>query len=593
VNAAAQPLRSDAEPRTSDAPLLANRLRVSLGQYSTAGRKPLNQDFHGAYLPEEPQLTAKGIALALADGISTSNVSHIASQTAVKSFFEDYFCTSPAWSTKQSGQRVLAAINAWLYSQTKQSQFRYDQDRGYVCTIIALVLKGTTAHIFHAGDSRVLRMRDDTIEQLTDDHRVWLSQDESYLARALGVQPHLDIDYRAIAVDVGDVFVIASDGVHEFIDQTTVQIALEQHPQDLDTAAQTIVAAALERGSDDNLTVQLLRVDALPEKDARALQEQLIDLPFPPELTPRMAFDGYTIVRELHASHRSHVHLAIDDATSQRVAIKTLSTELREDRAALERFLLEDWIAQRINNPHVVRAIAHTRKRHFLYTVTEFVEGTTLAQRLHDDPRPSLDRVRDIVEQLARGLTAFHRLEMLHQDLRPANVMIDATGTVKIVDFGSTRVAGLVEDSDDAAEILGTAQYTAPEYFIGEAGTTRSDLFSLGVIAYEMLSGRLPFGDTVAKARTRMAQQRLIYRSVLSVDRQIPAWIDDVLRKATHPDPNKRYAELSEFVYELRHPNPAYLTKTRPPLIERNPVGFWRTLAIVFLLLSVYLLATR
>ncbi len=111
-----------------------------------------------------------------------------------------------------------------------------------------------------------------------------------------------------------------------------------------------------------------------------------------------------------------------------------------------------------------------------------------------DNPRPDLETVRGIVEQIARACSAFHRLEMLHQDLRPQNIMIDTTGTVKIIDFGSTRVTGVVEAvrrSSTHNDILGTAQYAAPEYFLGEGGSPRSDLFSLGVIAYQMLTGQL------------------------------------------------------------------------------------------------------
>src|SRR5687768_7925815 len=163
---------------------------------------------------------------------------------------------------------------------------------------------------------------------------------------------------------------------------------------------------------------------------------------------------------------------------------------------------------------------------------------------------------------------------MLHQDLRPANVMIDKTGTVKIVDFGSTRVAGILDAATQEDALLGTAQYTAPEYFLGEPGSPRSDLFSLGVITYQMLSGRLPYGTEVAKSRTASAQRRLQYDPVLDDDREIPAWIDEVLRRAVHPDPLKRYEALSEFVHDLRHPTHAFLSRTRPPLIERHPVRF-------------------
>ncbi|HET9863846.1 MAG TPA: protein kinase, partial [Steroidobacteraceae bacterium] len=172
-------------------------------------------------------------------------------------------------------------------------------------------------------------------------------------------------------------------------------------------------------------------------------------------------------------------------------------------------------------------------------------------------------------------------------------VMIDRTGTAKIIDFGSTRVAGLAENALPLAhaELLGTLQYMAPEYFLGEGADERADLFSLGVIAYQMLSGRLPYGADVSRARTRAAQRRLSYQSVLADDREIPAWIDEVLRKAVHPDPQRRYAELSEFIYDLRHPSAAWLSRARPPLLERNAAAFWRAAALILAVALVVSLA--
>ncbi|HEY0684820.1 MAG TPA: bifunctional protein-serine/threonine kinase/phosphatase [Steroidobacter sp.] len=577
--------------------MLPTGLKISLGQHSGRGRKETNQDFHGACIPGEPQLTAKGIAVALADGVSSSNVSQIASEAAVKGFLEDYYCTSPAWSVKHSAQRVLTAINSWLYAQTRQSQYRYDQDRGYVCTLSALVLKSTTAHIFHVGDSRIYRLRDQSLEQLTEDHRVWVSQDKSYLGRALGVNPQLEIDYCAVSVGQGDHFILATDGIHEHVSARFITDALAQRPDDLDAVAKVIAAEAYERGSEDNLSIQLIRIEELPEAEATEIHHKLSELPLPPELSPRMLFDGYRIIRDIHISSRSHVYLALDvtsEGAEAPVVIKTPSVDLRGDPAYLEPFLLEDWIARRIDSPHVVRAVALTRKRNYLYTVTEFIDGQTLTQWMIDNPRPKLASVRGIVEQIAKGLQAFHRLEMLHQDLRPENIMIDATGTVKIMDFGSTRVAGIVENTTTVDHLpQGTLQYTAPEYFLGHAGSSRSDLFSLGVIAYQMLSGRLPFGAEVAKSRAKAEQKRLSYRSLLDEERDIPVWVDETLKKATHVDPDKRYQELSEFIYDLSHPNDAYLRRTRPPLLERNPTMFWKTLTLLLTIVIVVLLATR
>jgi serine/threonine protein phosphatase PrpC len=572
---------------------MPRQLKISLGQHSDRGRKEINQDFHGACIPDEPQLSSKGIAIALADGLSSSDVSQVASEATVTGFLEDYFCTSAAWSVKKSAQRVLMAVNSWLHSQTRQSQYRYEKDRGYVCTLSAMVIKSTTAHVFHVGDTRIYRLREGSLEQLTEDHRLWVSQEKSYLSRALGINSHLEIDYQALKVETGDTFFFATDGVHEFVSPQFVAEAIRENGSDLDKAARAIVGEAYERGSTDKLTAQIVRVDELPEQDVTEIHRQVTELPFPPELAPRMAFDGYTIVRELHASSRSHVYLAMEAGATAPVVIKTPAVDLQSNPADLERFLMEDWIARRIDSAHVVKPCEQTRKRNFLYTVTEFIDGQTLAQWMIDNPKPTLEVVRGIVEQIAKGLFAFHRLEMLHQDLRPQNIMIDATGTVRIVDFGSTRVAGIMDITTaiERENLLGTLQYTAPEYFLGEAGTARSDQFSLGVITYQMLSGRLPYGTEVPRSRTLAAQRKLIYRSVLDDDREIPVWFDSVLRKATHPDPARRYEELSELVHDLRHPNKAYLDEMRRPLLERHPVAFWRTVSLILLIVVVALLA--
>ena len=155
-------------------------------------------------------MSAKGIAVALADGISSSDVSRIAAESAVKSFLTDYYCTSDSWSTKTSATRVIAATNSWLHAQTRRGRHGHDPDRGYVCTFSVLVAKSRTAHLFHIGDARIYRKVGGSLEQLTDDHRVVLSSEETYLGRALGVNPQVEIDYRTVELEVGDVFVLAA-----------------------------------------------------------------------------------------------------------------------------------------------------------------------------------------------------------------------------------------------------------------------------------------------------------------------------------------------------------------------------------------------
>jgi serine/threonine protein kinase len=324
--------------------------------------------------------------------------------------------------------------------------------------------------------------------------------------------------------------------------------------------------------------VQVVRVDAVPLGSAAEAGSVGADLPLPPLLEPRMVLDGYRVVRQIHASHRSHVYLAVDEQGVS-VALKIPAIDLRADEPALRRFMMEEWIARRIDNPNVLRAAA-PRRRSALYVATEYVEGQSLAQWIIDHPRAGLQAVRPILDQVARGLQAFHRRGMLHQDLRPENILIDATGTVRIIDFGSVRVAGVAESVLLQDRILGTVQYAAPEYFLGEAGTAQSDVFALGVIAYQMLTGALPYGAAIPRTTRRSEQRRLVYRSAMLADRDVPSWVDGALAKAVSIEPGLRYREASEFVAELVRPNPDFIQGSRA-LYQRNPLRFWQGVASV------------
>ncbi len=562
--------------------MMKKKLDVSVGQYSSAGRKLINQDFHGTLVPNEPLLSSKGIAVAIADGISSSDVSQVASETAIKGFIQDYYSTSDSWSVKTSAQRVLKATNSWLYAQTRNSPYRFNKDKGYICTFSAIVFKSNTAHLFHCGDSRIYRLVDNTLEQLTTDHRHVVDEQTSYLTRALGIHDTLEMDYKALPLSEGDTFILATDGVFEFLSPKFIAEAINEG-SDLDEVAKKLVEDAYAADSDDNLSIQIVRLEGLPDQQVEEVHQQLNHLPAAPQLSARMQFDGYNILRDIYMSSRSHVFLAEDVGTGEKVVIKTPSTEMRNDQEALENFLMEDWIAKRVNNAHVLKAIEPTRKRNYLYTVTEYIEGQTLAQWMIDNPTPDIETVRAIITQIAKGLQAFHRQEMVHQDLRPNNIMIDTTGTVKIIDFGATKVAGISEVVEKNEGLMGTAQFTAPETFLGALGTPQSDLFSLGVIAYKMLSGGLPYGTAIAKITNRRALGRLTYRPIRNEQGDCPDWVDYAISKATNIDPLKRYAEVSEFVYDLKKPSSDYLSKTKPPLIDRSPVLFWQCVSLVLL----------
>jgi serine/threonine protein phosphatase PrpC/predicted Ser/Thr protein kinase len=560
-------------------------LAIAVGQHSAAGRKPRNDDSYGLVVPGPGQLEMKGIAIAIADGMSSSEAAKAASETCVKSFLSDYYATHPSWTVKTSVGRVLTAVNRWLHGQ---SVTNYMTDRGMVCTFSGAVLKSAAAYVFHAGDSRIYLLRGRNIEQLTNDHRVRVARDREYLSRAVGIAPDLEIDYRTLAIEAGDIFIFTTDGLHDWLRDSALAEIVLATPSDLDAAARRAVEAALANGSTDNLTCQIVRVDHPGRPDEEAVLKKLSALPFPPELAPGMVFEGYTILRDLHLSKRTQVYLA-RDAGVELVVIKTPSVNYEDEPVYLEMFAREEWVGNLVASPHVLKVIRSEKVRKSVYYVTEYFEGRTLRQWMVDHQKADLETVRIIVEQIAKGLRAFHRKEIIHQDLKPENILIDASNTLKIIDFGSSRVAGLSEGAagrGDAA-FAGTLDYTAPEYHLGETPTNRSDIFSVGVIVYELLTGKLPYGRGFAGPRDLT---RLDYIPASSVNSAVPTWVDAALAKAVHKSPSQRTQALSELVEDLRRPGADFQNGRKRPLIERNAAAFWRAVAIALFVLNIVLL---
>ena len=293
---------------------MPSSLSVTIGQTSIAGAKADNEDFLGSYIPSQesddaPMLESKGITIAIADGMSGSDGGKEASQVSISQFLDDYYGTPESWTVKQAATKILTALNTWLYSQGQQ---KYGSAKGMVTTFSALVLKSQTAHMFHVGDSRIYRLRDKNLVQMTRDHRVWISNDRDYLSRAMGIDTHLEIDYRASTAQEGDIYLLTTDGVHDFVSDKEIKEIIEANQDDLQALTDKIVDAASANESNDNISALAQKVKSLPEPDKTEFYEQLTQLQFPPDLKAGNIIDGYKIIRELNASSRSQVYLAED-----------------------------------------------------------------------------------------------------------------------------------------------------------------------------------------------------------------------------------------------------------------------------------------
>lgn len=568
--------------------LIDAQLELSVGQASAKGLKSQNEDCIGMCIPGQPALTIKGVVSIIADGVSAAEAGKEASETCVRTFISDYYATPDAWSVKTRGQKILFALNRWLVGQS--------QIKGHITTLSSLILKSQSAYIFHIGDTRIYRLRDNVLECLTHDHCTRINKDTTYLSRAMGMDSHLEVDFQTQDTQLNDLFFLSTDGIHDYLSEkdlyTQLKSCQETNKQNhFDDTCQLLINNALEAGSTDNLSCQILRIDALPSADNQEIYQKMYDLKFPPILSRGQSIDGYEVIKEIHASQRSQVYL-VKDASNTRYVMKTPSLNYEDDPAYIERFALEQWIGKRIDSPYVVKIVENHKPKSALYTITEYVDGITLENWIRENPKPDINEVVRIAEFMSRGIRALHRKDVVHQDIKPDNIIIDRQGVPRIIDFGSCLAAGIAEiDTPFERDVaLGTASYSAPETRFNNAKkTSKSDLFSLAVIVYEMLTGKMPYKGQLETLTDQRKLHSLKYETALQHNPMVPYWLDGALEKALSLNPDKRHDALSEFIYELKKPNNLYKYKSARPLIEKNPLAVWQSIAVIeaFIILAI------
>ncbi|MCW8877588.1 MAG: protein kinase [Kangiellaceae bacterium] len=585
-----------------------SKTKLTIEMQSLCGVKPSNDDCFLAAKPMAAQSSIKGQLFAVADGVSHANRAAEASWYCLNELRKSYFSSATSWSTQRAISQSLQMINSQLYSRTDRhgtnikfgeqnfERTSSNEKEQWLSTLSCAVLKGKKAHIFHVGDSQVGVVRDGHFKRLTKPHNSHLGGHSKVLTRAMGADSHLQVDYSTFPIQPGDILIFSTDGVHEFVSEPEIIEAVSSEA-DLNQAVQRITQIATANHSDDNLTCLLVRIDSLAQSEEFEFEKLLASKKIPRALSSGSIIDDFKIIEVLHETPRSHLYLAVDkdnDQTqpTQKYAVKIPSINFEDDKEYLQRFIRESWVSQLIASPQVLKVLPLNQNSPFLYQVYEYVEGQTLRQWIDDNPNPNINSVRKIVDKISKALRLFKRLDIVHGDIKPDNIMLDESNEdIKIIDFGDVSIASLDEliNDDSAPTAAGTINYLAPEVIHTFRSSHQSDLFSLGVVAYEMLTGSLPYPDLSDMNKHRVKNVKLHYQSAKDKRQSLPFWIDLALKKATEPDPGLRYDTYSEFVTDLSRPHSQieeiYFSR---PLIERDPVKFWRTTSAVLALLLVF-----
>ena len=558
-------------------------VRASVGFFSDKGSRERNEDFAGAVFGAELAQPRREIIAAIADGIGGARGGRVAAELAVRGFLDGFCDTAETAEVRRAAAGVLNALNRWIYSQGHQDE----KLSGMGCTFTAVVLRGRIAHIIHVGDTRAYRFRGDRLICLTTDHvRPEAAGKSHVLLRALGAEAELRLDYGAQPVAAHDRFLLCSDGVYGVMSDDRMAEILRERlgPSD---AARALVSAALQSGSTDNCTALVLDIIGLPASDWTEAGAGIAQLPLAPVPTAGETVDGFVLNAIISDGRYTRLFSAVDELESTEVVLKFPKPQLASVDSFRAAFLREAWAGARVNNPWLGHCLELPPGRQTcLYTVMPLYVGELLETRLSRTPQVSLEEGRNIGIRLARAAGALHRAGIIHRDIKPDNVILEDSGSLKLIDLGVVRIPSL-EDSP-ATDIPGTVAYAAPEMFRGEAGNPSTDIYALGVTLFRALTGEYPYGNPDGVSGPR--RQRPLELTLLRPD--LPAWLQGVLARAIAADPAERYGDMGELAAELES-GPAHVPiveRRQPTLYERAPVRFWQGVSALLAIALIFAL---
>ena len=259
--------------------------------------------------------------------------------------------------------------------------------------------------------------------------------------------------------------------------------------------------------------------------------------------------ERYEIVSKIGTGGMADVYKAMDHKLNRFVAVKVLKPEFREDATFVKKFRSEAQAAAGLTHPNIVNVFDVGDDEGVYYIVMELIEGITLKEYISKKGKLSVKEATSIAIQVSMGLEAAHSHGIVHRDVKPQNIIISTDGKVKVTDFGIARAAS---SNTISSNVMGSVHYSSPEQVRGGYSDEKSDIYSLGITLYEMVTGRVPFdGDTTVAIAIKHLQEEMVPPSVYSPD--LPYSLEQIIMKCTQKSVDRRYNKMEDVIEDLKH----------------------------------------
>jgi len=561
-----------------------------------------NEDSIEFWQPTTPEdWRARGAVAILADGVGGHGFGEVASRLACDQARNVFINAGSNQTTSQLLYQMFTAANIAVYDKGMANR----DERRMMTTLTISVFRNNEVAIGHVGDCRVYAIQAGRIRRVTSDHsysgvqlKLGLvtveeaanSQLRSVLTRSVGQDPMVRLDYHTVVVNRGDRIIQCTDGVWCFVTEGEfLDIAGKGAPED---ACNKLIDLAGRRGGDDNMTVQIAQIESVERLSyyrGVPMYQRMDSNLMNNEPDVGQLLDGrYNITDLVSRSGMASIFKAIDMRDNRTVALKIPFMQFESDPGFYSRFKREQDIGIALNHPYILRVDPDDGGRSRPYLVMEFLEGQTLGHLMRSiRPMPVHDALT-IVSRICEALHYMHDHDVVHRDLKPENIMICNDGSIRIMDFGIAKYEGQRRLTFGGfTPAMGTPDYMAPEQVRGKRGDRRTDIYSLGAILYEMLTGSMPFEG---------ANPFLIMNARLSGDpvaprqknAEIPPTVEEIVLHAMARNPHDRYATALEMKNDLDHPDQVHVTG-RAQRLEAPQVwkSRWRSARVVVLAVIV------